>query len=85
GLALMLAAGAHRRYTNRSSVRIRAELAERLRGMLLQRRPMMQVPRPISVMRTCIRPNCRAKIPTVANYCPRCGTRAVAPTIEVVA
>jgi hypothetical protein len=84
GLPLMLAAGAQRGYIRGASVQTRAQLAQRLREMLLARRPTMRVPKAISVTRICLRPNCRAAIPTVAKFCPRCGTRA-ARTMDVVA
>ncbi len=77
GIPVMLAAGAHRRYIKGASVQTRAILAERLRALLRQRRPAMRLPQPITVIRTCVRPNCRAPLPTPASYCPRCGTRVV--------
>jgi hypothetical protein len=83
-LPVMLAAAAHRRYTMVGSVRIRAMLAERVRQMLLQRRPSMRVPQPVTIVRSCIRPNCQAPLASIAVFCPRCGTRA-AKSMEIVA
>jgi hypothetical protein len=77
GFMVLLAAGAHRRYTISTSVMTRAALADRLRALLAQRRPMMRLPKPITVVRACIRPNCRAPLSEEANFCPRCGTAAV--------
>jgi hypothetical protein len=42
------------------------------------------VPKPVAFVRTCIRPNCRSPLSTVAVFCPRCGTRA-ARAMDVVA
>jgi hypothetical protein len=83
-LPTLLAAAAHRRYTMVQSVRLRTAIAERLRQLLAQRRPVMQLPRPVMHIRECIRPNCRAQLPQVAAFCPRCGTRA-AEAMEIVA
>jgi hypothetical protein len=84
GLPVMLACAAHRRYIRVGSVRTRALLAERMREILMRRRPAMQVPRPVTVIRTCVQPNCRAPVPSAASYCPRCGTRATR-TMDLVA
>jgi hypothetical protein len=83
-LPVMLAAAAHRRYIRVGSPKVRAALAERLRAMLLARRPMMRVPKPVAFVRNCLRPNCRSPMPTSASFCPRCGTRA-ARAMDVVA
>jgi hypothetical protein len=77
GLPVMLAAGAHRRYTRTVSLQTRSEIAQRLRAILSQQRPAIEVPRAATFMRTCIRPNCRAVSPVIANFCPRCGTRMI--------
>ena len=81
---VLLAAGAHRRYIMQGSVRMRSLLAERLRAMLLERRPRMRVPSPIQIVRACVRPTCRAPLPSDASWCPRCGTKAIR-TMDVVA
>jgi hypothetical protein len=77
GFPVLLAAGAHRRYTISTSVLTRAALADRLRALLAQRRPTMRIPKPITIVRACLRPNCRAPLSEEANFCPRCGTPAV--------
>jgi hypothetical protein len=76
GVPLMLAGAVQRRYISRTSARVRAEAADRVRTILLLRRPVMRVPpfaRPTILCRT---PNCRAPIPMLANFCARCGARA---------
>jgi hypothetical protein len=76
GLPLMLAGAVQRRYISRTSAHLRAEAADRVRTMLLLRRPAMRVPvlaRPTILCRT---PGCRAPIPLLANFCARCGGRA---------
>jgi hypothetical protein len=84
GFPVLLAAGAHRRYTISTSVMTRAALADRLRALLAQRRPTMRIPKPITIVRACIRPNCRAPLSDEASFCPRCGTPA-ARKMDVVA
>lgn len=84
GLPVMLAAGAHRRYTSGQSVILRGALAERLRAILLARRPVLEVPGPAVPARVCHRSNCRAPLSSIASFCPRCGTR-VSRWSEVVA
>ena len=76
GVPLMLAGAVQRRYISRTSARVRAEAADRVRTILLLRRPVMRVPpfaRPTILCRT---PNCRAAIPMLASFCARCGARA---------
>lgn len=76
GLPLMLAGAVQRRYISRTSARVRAEAADRVRTILLLRRPVLRVPpfaRPTILCRT---ERCRAPIPLLANFCARCGARA---------
>jgi hypothetical protein len=83
GVPLMLAGAVQRRYISRTSARVRAEAADRVRTILLLRRPVMRVPpfaRPTILCRT---PNCRAPIPLLANFCARCGARAGTVTSDV--
>lgn len=84
GLPVMLAGGAHRRYTIGTSVLLRSMLAERMRAMLSARKPAIRLPAPVVPARTCVRPNCRAPLVSAAAFCPRCGTRAAA-LLDVVA
>ena len=84
GLPIMLAGAAHRRYTIGTSVLVRSMLAERMRMLLAAGRPTIRVPAPVLPARMCLRPNCRAPLPSAATFCPRCGTRA-ARLMDVVA
>jgi hypothetical protein len=74
-LVAMLAGAAQRRYITWSSRSTRAEVAQRLRTMLLRRRPAAGVPVPVYLRERCVEAKCRAEIPRGVNFCPRCGTR----------
>lgn len=87
GVVAMLAGGAQRRYINGTSRTTRADVAHRLRAMMVRRRPGGSsasaavaavdagVPIPVYLRGRCVEDKCRAEIPRGVNYCPRCGTR----------
>ncbi len=75
GILAMLAGGAQRRYITWTSRNTRSDVAQRLRAMMLRRRPAANVPTPVYLRDRCIGPRCRAEMPRGANFCPRCGTR----------
>ena len=78
GVVAMLAGAAQRRYITWSSRSTRAEVAQRLRTMLLRRRPAAGVPVPVYLRERCVEAKCLAEIPRGVNFCPRCGTRQAA-------
>jgi hypothetical protein len=78
GILAMLAGGAQRRYITTVSRITRAEVALRLRAMVIRRAPADGVPpttTPVYLRERCVEPKCRAQVLRGANYCPRCGTR----------
>lgn len=76
GVVAMLAGAAQRRYITFTSRQTRADLAQRLRTMLLRRRPSAAgVAVPVYLRDRCVEPLCRAEVLRGANFCPRCGTR----------
>jgi len=83
GVLAMLAGGAQRRYITWTSRNTRSDVAQRLRAMLLRRRPTANVPSPVYLRDRCIQPRCRAEIPRGVNFCPRCGTRQKAAVNQV--
>lgn len=76
GVPLMLAGAVQRRYISRTSNRVRAEAADRVRTILLLRRPVLRVPPFARSAVLCRVERCRAPIPLLANFCARCGARA---------
>jgi hypothetical protein len=72
-IPMMLAAAAQRRYTNRIGVATRHRLAQSVREIMQTRRPEMNVPMPVALLRTCPGEHCAAKLPPGAKFCPRCG------------
>ena len=84
GVVAMVAGAAQRRYITCTSRDTRADLAHRLRAMLLHRRPSAGgVPVPVYLRERCVEPKCRAELPRGVNYCPRCGTRQKAQVNRV--
>lgn len=77
GIVAMLAGAAHRRYITGTSRDTRADLAQRLRAMMMRRRPVAAgaAAVPVYLRDRCVEPKCRAEIPRGVNFCPRCGTR----------
>lgn len=75
GVPFALAGAAHQRLAERSVPRLREQMAETLRTMLLIRRPGMRIPTAVTLTRKCGNPQCGARVLQVANFCPRCGTR----------
>jgi hypothetical protein len=76
GLVAMLAGAAQRRYITFTSRQTRSDLAQRLRTMLVRRRPSAAgLATPVYLRERCVEPLCRAEILRGVNYCPRCGTR----------
>jgi hypothetical protein len=84
GAVAMVAGAAQRRYITSTSRDTRADLAHRLRAMLIRRRPSsVGIPVPIYLRDRCVEPRCRAEVPRGVNYCPRCGTRQKAQVNRV--
>ena len=88
GVCFMLAGGVQSRYTRRVSPQLRALLAQRVRDMLLLRRPFPgRAPHPDDsrgYTRTrCETPGCRMPLPVSAKFCPRCGVRSAGPVDRV--
>jgi hypothetical protein len=84
GVVAMVAGAAQRRYITSTSRGTRADLAHRLRAMLMRRRPSAGgVPVPVYLRDRCVEAKCRAELPRGVNYCPRCGTRQKAQVNRV--
>jgi hypothetical protein len=79
-----LAGAVHQRYIERASTRVRGELAERVRSLLQEQRPAVDVPTPHGFRIVCRNQLCEKSAPTGAVFCPRCGTR-LASRFEAVA
>ena len=75
GPLAMLAGAAQRRYITWSSRNTRADVAHRLRAILMRHRPSSNYPLPVYLRDRCVEPKCRNEVPRGINYCPRCGTR----------
>jgi hypothetical protein len=75
-IPLVLAGAAQRRYINRTSTALRADLAGGIRAMLEQRRPAVALSNYMIHAARCDRPVCRAMLPAGARFCPRCGKTA---------
>jgi hypothetical protein len=84
GVMAMLAGAAQRRYITWSSRNTRADVAHRLRAILMRHRPSGDHPLPVYLRDRCVEPKCRAEVPRGINYCPRCGTRQKAQVNRVV-
>jgi ribosomal protein L40E len=92
----MLAGGAQRRYINWTSRDTRADLAHRVRALMIRRGASAVVvhgaapadapvaPVPVYLRQRCVHAMCRAELPKDANYCRRCGTRQKAQVNRVV-
>ncbi len=83
-IPMMLAGGMQRRYAAVIGPALRQAVADRLRDLLMVRRPVMRVSMPISLPRTCPNLTCRGPMSRIANFCPRCGTH-VGPEIDELA
>ena len=88
GIAFMLAGGVQSRYTRRVTPRLRALLAQRVRDMMLLRRPSPGRPVPAGDPRgytrtRCETPGCRMPLPASAKFCPRCGVRSAGRVDQV--
>ncbi len=84
GLPMAIAGCVHRRYIRRISVGNRLALAGWMRQLLLQQRPVVDVPVPYYLRRLCQRAGCRAAASPTARFCRRCG-EALQPVLDRVA
>jgi hypothetical protein len=75
-IPMALAAGMHNRYIQGTSAHVRAEMLERVRAMLAQRRPAVAVPNYVIHSRRCGNDRCRAALHAGAKFCARCGCSA---------
>lgn len=84
GVVAMLAGAAQKRYITWTSRNTRADVAHRLRAILMRHRPSSEFPLPVYLRDRCVEPKCRAEVMRGVNYCPRCGTRQKAQVNRVV-
>jgi hypothetical protein len=75
-MPMALAALSQRTYVNETSARLRTELLDRMRAMMMQNRPAVAMPTYTIHGRRCGNALCRALLPVGAEYCPRCGSAA---------
>jgi hypothetical protein len=93
GVAMMLAGAVQRRYTRRAEPAVSGLLACRVRDLTAIRRQVAltapaataatAAPALPKVRLRCATDGCRMPLPTGAVFCPRCGSRAVAPLDRV--
>ena len=90
GVAMMLAGAVQRRYTRRAEPALSGALACRVRDLaaIRHRAPLLAAaptpaPAPPKVRLRCATDGCRMPLPAGAVFCPRCGSRAVAPLDRV--
>lgn len=79
-----MAGAVHYRYIRGTSLKMRNDLAQRVRTLLQRQRPAMDVPTPYRLRSVCRNPLCAKPSPENAAFCPRCGTR-LAPSLDAVA
>ena len=77
GIPMMLAGAVQHMYASYTSPATRGQLAYRVRAMLLNQRPQMNVPMPMRLRGACDNSKCMAPLPKDARFCPRCGSRVV--------
>ena len=88
GVFMMLAGATQWRYAQRAGPEVRAALVDRMREMLLIRRPGIALPSDAELRAAITRPRCqtvgcrRPLLPGTA-FCPRCGVRATPPLDRV--
>ncbi len=73
-IPMMFAGASQRGYINSTSQQLRGQLMDRVRGMLMNRRPMVAVPSYMIHGKRCENGLCQATLPAGARYCPRCGS-----------
>ena len=73
---LALAGASQRRYINETAGRMRSQVLERMRLILLNRRPAVAVPNYLLHDRRCGNALCRALLRAGAAFCQRCGASA---------
>lgn len=72
---MMLAGASQRRYIRLDGMKIRLALAQRVRDILAVKRPLAAVPVSAALRNRCRDDQCRAALPVLAKFCPRCGRR----------
>jgi hypothetical protein len=72
-----LAGALQKQYIRRTSLRTRSELSQRVRTLLLRQHPPVDLPVAARLRLTCRNSLCACPLPTAAQFCPRCGSRAI--------
>jgi hypothetical protein len=83
-IPMALAGAAQRQYVRTTTTQLRADLADRVRLILLRHRPAVDVPLPVRLTSpddlrlACVNDRCRAPLKLGARFCSRCGARTPA-------
>ena len=80
GVPLALAGASQRRYINTVAQRVREQMADRVRAMMVKGGSVSAAPVDYRIHGPrCERESCKARLPAGAKFCPRCGAPAIAP------